>query len=55
MAEELVSLHLTQTSNFVSLIIGKGAFGSLWVKNVKTKSCRSIERHKALLVAKGCV
>ncbi|GJS42725.1 uncharacterized mitochondrial protein-like protein [Tanacetum coccineum] len=53
MDEELVALHQTQTWDLVPLPFGKRAINSRGVYEIKTKFHESIERYKALLVAKG--
>ncbi|GJZ44782.1 gag-pol polyprotein [Tanacetum coccineum] len=53
MDEELVALHQTQTWDLVPLPFGKRAINSRGVYKIKTKFHESIERYKALLVAKG--
>jgi hypothetical protein len=46
-------LHCIHTWDLLPFPFGKRAIGSRWFYNIKIKSDGSIERYKALLVAKG--
>ena len=51
MAEELAALEENKTWSITPLPLGKHAVGSRWIYKTKFKSDRSIDRHKARLVA----
>lgn len=52
MAEELIALHKINTWDLVLLPPGKHAFGSRWVYKIKIKSDGTVDKYKALFVAK---
>ncbi|MCO5597165.1 hypothetical protein L7F22_051241 [Adiantum nelumboides] len=52
--EEISTLDVNQTWEFVPLPEGKKAIGCKWVYKVKHKAVGTIERYKARVVAKGC-
>ncbi|KAK9157848.1 hypothetical protein Scep_004422 [Stephania cephalantha] len=53
MTDELCALEKTHTWDLVDLPIGKTPIGCKWVYKIKTHFDGSVERYKALLVAKG--
>ena len=53
MKEELDALHKTGTWDMVDLPSGKSTIGSKWVYKIKTRSDGTVDRYKALLLARG--
>uniref|UniRef100_A0A2N9HCR8 Reverse transcriptase Ty1/copia-type domain-containing protein n=1 Tax=Fagus sylvatica TaxID=28930 RepID=A0A2N9HCR8_FAGSY len=53
MTDELDALHKTHTWDMTTLPPGKSAVGCKWVYKFKTRADGSVERYKALLVARG--
>lgn len=53
MSSELSALELNKTWTLTDLPPGKEPIGSRWVCKIKYNSNDSIERYKAMLVAKG--
>ena len=53
MKEELDALHKTGTLNLVDLPYRKSAIGCKWIYKIKTRSDGTVDRYKALLVARS--
>lgn len=53
MQKELQALHANNTWALVDLHPGKKPIGSKWVYKIKLKADDSVERYKAILVARG--
>lgn len=53
MVAEMLAMEQNKTWSIVSLLVGKHSIGCKWEYKTKYNAYGTIERHKALLVAKG--